>query len=86
MLNAGNLFNKYWGIVKTPASTNFLKFEGMGADGKTPLFSFPYADAGSQTPLVNSFSDNTSLTRFVNNATEAASRWIMQFGIRYIFN
>ncbi|HEY5406087.1 MAG TPA: TonB-dependent receptor [Ginsengibacter sp.] len=86
VLNAGNLFNKYWGIVKTPASTNFLKFEGMGADGKTPLFSFPYADAGSQTPLVNSFSDNTSLTRFVNNATEAASRWIMQFGIRYIFN
>lgn len=86
ILNVGNMINKYWGIVKTPASTNFLKFEGMAADGITPLFSFPYADASSQTPLVNSYSDNTSLTRFVNNSTQSASRWIMQFGIRYLFN
>ncbi|MBS1947612.1 MAG: TonB-dependent receptor [Bacteroidetes bacterium] len=86
VLNLGNLINKYWGIVKTPASTNFLKFEGMAADGKTPLFSFPFADAGSYTPYVNSFSDNTSLTRLVNNSTQAASRWIMQFGVRYLFN
>ena len=79
ILNFGNLLNKYWGIVKTPSAANFLKFEGMSADGKTPLFSFPFADAGSQTPYVNSFSDNTSLTRSVNNSTQAASRWIMQF-------
>jgi len=86
VLNFGNLLNKYWGIVKTPSATNFLKFEGMAADGKTPLFSFPFADASSQTPYVNSFSDNTNLTRLVNNSTQAASRWIMQFGVRYVFN
>ncbi len=86
ILNFGNLLNKYWGIVKTPSAANFLKFEGMAADGKTPLFSFPYADASSLTPYVNSFSDNTNLTRTVNNSTQAASRWIMQFGVRYMFN
>jgi hypothetical protein len=76
LINAGNLVNKYWGIYKTPSITNFLKFEGMSSDGKTPLFSFPYADATNQVPLVNSFSDNTSIT----------SRWQMQFGIRYLFD
>ena len=86
ILNVGNLLNKYWGIVKTPSAANFLKFEGMSADGKTPLFSFPFADATNQVPFVNSFSDNTSLTRAPNNSTQAASRWIMQFGIRYMFN
>jgi hypothetical protein len=55
----------------------------MGADGHTPLFSFPYADgltttssSASLTPPVNSFTNNTGIT----------SRWQMQFGIRYIFN
>ena len=76
LINAGNFVNKNWGIYKTPTITNFLKFEGMSADGTTPLFSFPYADATNQVPLVNSYSDNTSII----------SRWQMQLGIRYIFN
>ncbi len=76
VVNAGNLLNKYWGTYKTPNLTNFLKFEGLGADGRTPSFSMPYLDATNQVPLVNSFKDNTNII----------SRWQMQFGIRYLFN
>ena len=76
LINAGNFFNKYWGTYKTPNLTNFLKYEGLGADGKTPSFSMPYLDATNQGPLVNSFKDNTNII----------SRWQMQFGIRYLFN
>ncbi|MFS8082664.1 MAG: TonB-dependent receptor, partial [Ginsengibacter sp.] len=76
LINAGNFLNKYWGIQRAPSITNVLKFEGMAADGTTPLFSFPYADAKNQIPLVNSYTDNTSII----------SRWQMQFGIRYLFN
>jgi Carboxypeptidase regulatory-like domain len=76
LINAGNFVNRNWGIYKTPSITNFLKFEGMAADGKTPLFSLPFADATNQIPLVNSFADNTSII----------SRWQMQLGIRYLFN
>ncbi len=76
LINAGNFFNKYWGTYKTPNLTNFLKYEGLGADGKTPSFSMPYLDAANQVPLVSSFKDNTNII----------SRWQMQFGIRYLFN
>jgi hypothetical protein len=76
LVNAGNFFNKYWGTYKTPNLTNFLKYEGLGADGRTPAFSMPYLDATNQVPLVNSFKDNTNIL----------SRWQMQFGIRYLFN
>ncbi len=76
LVNAGNFFNRNWGIYRTPSITNFLKFEGMASDGKTPLFSVPFADATNQVPLVNSFADNTSIL----------SRWQMQLGVRYLFN
>ncbi|MGC4103044.1 TonB-dependent receptor [Ferruginibacter sp.] len=76
ILNVGNLLNKYWGIVKSATVTNFLRYEGLGADGKTPAFSFTQQDATNLTPYVNSFSNSTSI----------ASRWQMQFGIRYLFN
>ena len=76
ILNVGNLLNKYWGIVKSPTVTNFLRYEGLGADGKTPSFSFTQQDATNLTPFVNS----------VSNSTSIASRWQMQFGIRYLFN
>ena len=76
ILNVGNLLNKQWSLVKTPVSTNFLRYEGLGADGKTPSFSFTYLDATNQIPLTNSFSNSTAI----------ASRWQMQFGIRYLFN
>jgi hypothetical protein len=76
ILNVGNLFNKYWGIVKTPSITNFLRYEGLAADGKTPSFSFTLQDQTNQVPYVNSFANSASI----------ASRWQMQFGIRYLFN
>jgi Carboxypeptidase regulatory-like domain/TonB dependent receptor len=76
LTNAGNLLNRNWGVAKTTNISNFLRFEGIGADGKTPLFSFPYADAGNQVPLVNSFAPSTS----------TFSRWSMLFGLRYLFN
>jgi outer membrane receptor for ferrienterochelin and colicin len=76
ILNVGNLLNKEWGLVRSPVANNFLRYEGLGADGKTPSYSFTYQDAANQIPLVNSFSNNTSI----------ASRWQMQFGLRYLFN
>ena len=76
LINVGNLLNRNWGLLKSVSSNNFLRFEGIAADGKTPLFSFPFIDATNQVPLVNSFSNNTSIS----------SRWQMQFGIRYMFN
>ncbi len=81
LINAGNFVNKNWGIAKQFTSTSFLKYEGLvpSADpnnaGK-PRFSFPYVDPSNQIPLVNSYTDNTSIF----------SRWQGQFGIRYIFN
>lgn len=76
ILNVGNLLNGDWGLVKVPTKTNFLTYEGLGADGKTPSFSFPYLDAANQVPLVNSFSNSTGI----------GSRWQMQIGVRYLFN
>jgi Carboxypeptidase regulatory-like domain len=76
LINVGNFLNRNWGMVKTTTISNFLKFEGMAADNKTPLFSFPYADATNQVPLVNSFANSTSIS----------SRWQLQFGVRYLFD
>jgi hypothetical protein len=82
ILNVGNFLNRNWGLVKTPTlSSNasgyqLLTFEGIAADGKTPLYSFPYQDATILGPRTNSFTNNTGIT----------SRWQMQFGIRYLFN
>ena len=76
MLNVGNFLNRNWGLVKTTTLSSILKFEGMAADGKTPLFSFPYVDPTNQVPLVNSFANSTSIS----------SRWQLQVGVRYMFN
>jgi hypothetical protein len=76
IINVGNLLNRNWGLVKLQNTTTPLTFEGMAADHKTPLFSFPFADATNFVPLVNSFSNNTGII----------SRWQMQFGIKYMFN
>ncbi|MEO6228625.1 MAG: TonB-dependent receptor [Ferruginibacter sp.] len=76
VLNVGNLLNKQWGLIKTPALTNFLRYEGLASDGKTPSYSFTYLDATNQIPVTNSFVNSTSIS----------SRWQMQIGFRYIFN
>lgn len=76
ILNVGNLLNRHWGIQKVPVSTNFLRYEGLAADGKTPSFSFTYQDAANQIPVTSSFSNSTGI----------GSRWQMQIGLRYIFN
>ncbi|HEU4904343.1 MAG TPA: TonB-dependent receptor, partial [Flavisolibacter sp.] len=83
--NFGNLINKNWGIFRTTAKSlgsgnNFalLTYKGIvasGNDAGKPSFSFPYLDAASQTPLVNTF----------QNSTSQASRFQVQLGIRYIF-
>lgn len=86
IVNIGNLLNRNWGLIKLPASANFLKFEGMAADGKTPQFSMPFLDASNKVPVVNSFANNANLTNFAQNQTFTGSRWQMQFGIRYMFN
>ncbi len=75
IFNVGNLINKQWGVTKSFVRTNPLNFVGVGADGK-PTFSFPYLDANTQTPVTQSYRDNTGIS----------SRWQMQIGIRYLFN
>lgn len=76
ILNVGNMLNRDWGLVRFATKNNFLTYEGLAADGKTPSFSFPYLDATNQIPLVNSFNSSTSI----------GSRWQMQLGLRYLFN
>jgi hypothetical protein len=76
LINAGNFFNRNWGIIKQQTTSTPLTYEGLAADGKTPSFSFPYIDATNQVPLVNSYSNSTGI----------GSRWQMQFGIKYLFN
>ena len=75
IFNVGNLINKEWGVTKSFVRTNPLNFAGISPEGK-PTFSFPYLDATTQTPLTQSYRDNTGI----------ASRWQMQIGIRYLFN
>ena len=74
--NLANFMNKYWGLVKSPTTTNFLRFEGLTTTGtvNTPSYSFPYSTG--TTPYTQAFSNSASI----------ASRWVMQFGIRYLFN
>ncbi len=82
IINFGNMLNRNWGLIKTSTLTSnssgaqLLTFEGLAADGKTPLFSFPYQDATNLTPKVNSFTNSTGI----------GSRWQMQIGVKYLFN
>jgi hypothetical protein len=76
LVNVGNFLDRNWGVMKQQTTSTPLTFEGMAKDGVTPAFSFPYLDPTNQVPLVNSYTDNTSIL----------SRWQAQFGIRYLFN
>jgi hypothetical protein len=74
LINAGNLMNRDWGALKVLTAGNFLKYEGLGADGKTPSFSFPF------------LTGTTPFTQPFQNSTGIGSRWQMQLGVRYLFN
>ncbi len=74
--NLGNLINSNWGVYQGASVTSFLKYDKLAADGRTPIFSFPYANGVSQVPYTKSYQNNIS----------AISRWQAQIGIRYIFN
>lgn len=74
VINAGNLINRDWGMVKVPTATNILKYEGLAADGKTPSFSLPFQTG------------TTPFTQPYQNSTGLSSRWQMMFGIKYLFN
>ncbi len=74
LINAGNLLNRDWGMLKLSTVSNFLKYEGLSADGKTPSYSFPFLT--STTPFTSAYTNNTGIS----------SRWQMQFGIKYLFN
>lgn len=81
VINATNLINKDWGLLKNFTSTAFLKYEGIVpatdvVNAGKPRYSFPYLDPAKQTVLSNSYVNNTSIL----------SRWQMQFGVRYLFN
>ena len=79
IFNFGNLVNKNWGSLQFPNRTallNFKRVETAGANTGKPVFSFPYLNASTQTPLTNTFQTSTG----------QSSRWQAQFGLRYIFN
>jgi Carboxypeptidase regulatory-like domain len=94
IVNVGNLINKDWGVYQLPAAGTgssilasgvpnvinvALISAKVGANG-VPVYGFPYQIAPTATsagvPYTHSWKDDTSL----------ASRWQMQFGIRYLFN
>lgn len=84
VINLGNLLNRNWGNVAFVNKSQFLSFKGVynntanpsDPNNGKPTFSFPYLDAASQTPLVNTFGIGTS----------QISRFQAQIGLRYIFN
>ena len=77
IFNFGNLINKTWGVPTFANRANgLLNFKGIDAVTGKPTFSFPYLNADSATPLVNSFSSNI----------DEIARWRMQLGLRYRFN
>jgi Carboxypeptidase regulatory-like domain len=90
IVNVGNLINKDWGVYQLPSAGTGSSILSSGVPNvinvglitakvganNVPIYGFPYQLAASQTPYTKSFKDDTSL----------ASRWQMQFGIRYLFN
>ena len=75
IFNLGNLINRQWGITKSFNVVNPLRYVGVSTEGK-PTFTFPYLDNNNQTPLTTTYRDNTGMD----------SRWLMQVGVRYLFN
>lgn len=75
VFNFTNLLSSDWGVEKFVIRNNLISYTGLNAAGQ-PNFTFPYADPSTRTPLTTTFRNSTGL----------GSRWVAQFGIRYIFN
>ncbi|TAE45086.1 MAG: TonB-dependent receptor [Cytophagales bacterium] len=75
IFNVLNFVNSNWGVERVPIRTQLLSFQGYDPDGR-PRYTFPYQDATRQQVMSTTFQNSTGL----------ASRWQMQFGLRYIFN
>jgi hypothetical protein len=89
VLNFGNLLNKNWGVgnrlvasASSPFASQPLVFAGLAADGKTPTYRL-----NTQTVTNPDGSSSTFLLRdtYVNR-NSIGDVWVMQFGVRYIFN
>ncbi len=76
LFNFTNFLSKDWGVNQVPTTITPLNFVRLDADGKTPIFSFPYLDGRNRVPFTDSFRDNVGFS----------SRWQMQIGVRYLFN
>jgi hypothetical protein len=74
--NFTNLISKDLGIQQIPTTMTPLNFVKLDADGKTPIFSFPYLDGRNKVPHTESFRDNVGF----------GSRFQIQLGVRYLFN
>ncbi len=75
VFNFTNLLSSDLGVEKFVIRNNVISYTGLNAAGQ-PNFTFPYADPTTRTPLTTTFRNSTGL----------GSRWVAQFGIRYIFN
>jgi len=74
--NLTNLLNKDWGVFYIPRSTTPLTFSKIDADGKTPVYIFPYVNQTNKAVLTRPYQPSSSI----------ASRWQLQIGVRYLFN
>jgi hypothetical protein len=81
VLNFGNLLNKNWGVGNRLVASQPLVFVATGADGK------PTYRLNTQTVTNPDATPSTFLLRdtYVNR-NSINDVWVMQFGIRYIFN
>ncbi len=82
IFNFGNMLNSDWGVYKNTYRTALVTFAGYDSKGISgaaptgrPTFQYNFAP-GTTTPLTSTF----------QNSFDIASRWQIQFGVRYIFN
>jgi hypothetical protein len=76
LLNAGNLLNSKWGVYKTMSKSNngaILKYEGRDLVSNVPKFSMVKVSGAYPTETYSSYLNNSQC-------------WMLQIGLRYIFN
>jgi hypothetical protein len=72
IFNFGNMLNSNWSVPQEPIRRALINFRRYDAEGR-PVFQYALNNG---EPLTNSFRPQSNI----------ASRWQMQFGLRYIFN